>query len=65
MYSRSFEFAAVSLWPRSFAKWCESKHKVQSSVDWELNCKVVYIGKKKKERVCIHKKKKTTKLMMI
>ena len=34
MYSRSFEFATVeSFWLRSFAKWSESKHKVQNSVN--------------------------------
>ena len=63
MYSRSFEFAVVrSLWPRSFAKWCESKHKVQSSVDWELNCKVVYIGKKQERESVFTEGKKTLHL---
>ena len=58
MYSRSLEFAAVgSLCPRSFVKWCESKHKMQSSIDWELNCKVVYIGKKNRRESVFTEKK--------
>ena len=59
MYSSSFEFAIIGfLWPRSFARWWEWKHKVQNSVDRKLNYKVLYI-RKKHERECIHKKKKT------
>lgn len=60
MYSRSFEFVTIgSLWPNSFAKWYESKHKVQNIVDWKLNYKVVYVGKKNRRKSVFTGKKIT------
>ena len=60
--SFEFEFATVkSLWTCSFAKWCESKRKVQSSIDWELNYKVVYIGKKTNRRESVFMKNNNKK----
>ena len=60
MYPGSFEFVAVRfLYPHSFAKWYKSKHKVQSSVDWKLNYKGMYVEKKKRECVFTKKNHKT------
>ena len=58
------EFAAIrSLWLPSFTKWCESNHKVKTAVDWELNCKVVYIGKKNR-RESVHSWEKITNFQL-